>query len=118
MTRFTSFLCAAAAASALSACEPSPYDYYGPPPPGYYGDAGPGYYGGAAYDDPCFNDAGYCDYAYYEGPIWWGGTWYNGPHRWRETGGGREYWVRHGWHGDVRLGEGGSWHGPGRWHPD
>ena len=121
--RLTSLLCAAAAASALCACEP--YQYGEPPPPGYYGPSGyygapgysPGYYG-SEYDDPCFDDASYCDYAYYEGPVWWGGAWYGGPHRWRETDGHREFWIRHGWHADVRLGDRGSWHGPGRWHPD
>ncbi len=106
MTRFSTILFAAAAASVLGAC------VYGPPPP-YYG---PGPYGaGVVYDDPCMTDEDYCDYAYYEGPIWFEGTWYSGPHRWRDAGGGhREFWVHGGWHSDVRVGGGGHWRGPSR----
>ncbi|HTW33552.1 MAG TPA: hypothetical protein VMD53_02960 [Rhizomicrobium sp.] len=99
-----------ATACALGACT------YEGPPPGYYGGYGPGPYGPAAYDDPCVNNPAYCNYAYYEGPLWWDGTWYNGPHRWREWDGGREFWVHGGWHDGVRVGEGGRWHGPGRWY--
>ena len=114
MTRVTTLLLAATALSALCACEPyHPYyeaRYEGPPPPGYYG--------GAPYDDPCFTNEDYCGYAYYDGPIWWDGAWYGGPHRWRDWDGGRQFWVRGGWHGDVRMGDHGAWHGPGHWHQD
>lgn len=114
MPRFTRVLFALAVAASLGGCAyDDGYGYYGPPPgPGpAYGP--PGYYG--AYDDPCMNDPAYCNYAYYDGPVWWGGAWYGGPHRWRDGDGGREYWVHGGWHGGVHLGRGGHWGGPGRW---
>jgi len=121
MPRFSRVLCAFAVAVSLGGCAyDDDYGYYGPPGrnpaygpgPAAYGP--PGYYG--AYDDPCMNDPSYCNYAYYDGPVWWSGSWYGGPHRWRDGGGGREYWVHGGWHGGVRLGRGGHWGGPGRWH--
>ena len=133
-------LSALAVAASLGGCVyPYDSDYYGdqppvddyapgyapgpgapPPPPGYgppanYGaNYGPPGYGG--YEDPCMNDQGYCNYAWYDGPIWWGGAWYSGPHRWRVRGDSREFWVRGGWHRGVRVGDGGHWGGPGRWH--
>lgn len=119
MTRFGKLFCVLGASAALSSCyyEPAPA-YYAPGPYGPVPD-GPGYYGGAAaYDDPCLTDPSFCGYAYYDGPVYWGGTWYTGPHRWRETTDGREYWLHGDWRYGVRIGEGGHWRGPGRWHPD
>jgi len=134
MPQFLRVLSALAVAASLGGCVyPEDYDYYGgrppvddgyapgpgpgAPPPGYgppanYGP--PGYYGG--YEDPCMNDAGYCSYAWYDGPIWWGGAWYSGPHRWRVRGDSREFWIHGDWHRGVRVGDGGHWGGPGRWH--
>jgi hypothetical protein len=113
---------------ALSACEPYPPP---PPPPGYYGPAPAGnyeppgysYYDGAPdpgwnegyYEDPCDADPGYCGYGYYEGPLWFGGAWYGGPHRWRDGNGGREFYIHGSWHGEARAGHGGHWHGPGHY---
>jgi hypothetical protein len=143
MPQFSKILFVAAVAVSLGACVYEPDDYYGPPPgsvpqvpppaayntapyapgpyaPGSYapGSYAPGTYGSAGpYDDPCVNDPAYCSYAYYEGPIWWGGAWYNGPHRWRVRGDSREFWIHGGWHRGVRIGQGGHWRDPGRWHP-
>lgn len=118
MMRLTLAASVAAAAFTLGACAYEP-DYYDGPPysPAYPENAyGPGAYApGYAYEDPCMNDPGYCNYSYYEGPVWWGGSWYYGPHRWRDYGGGRQFWVHGGWQGGVRLGRGGAWRGPGRW---
>jgi hypothetical protein len=139
MPRFLRVLSALAVAAALGGCVyPDDYDYYGAPPPvddyapgpggpayaapppAAYGTpppqayaTPPGYYG--TYEDPCMNDPAYCSYAFYDGPIWWGGSWYNGPHRWRVRGDSREFWIHGGWHRGVRVGDGGHWHGPGRW---
>jgi hypothetical protein len=122
MTRFASLLCAAAAALVLSACQLPPYD--GTPPPGYYGPEGnygpreydgtQGYYGAGDYDDPCLTDKTYCSYAYFQGPIWWNGAWYSGPHRWRDTSSGREFWVHGAWRRGVQVGQAGYWGEPAR----
>ena len=112
----------------LSGCEPYPPP---PPPPGYYGPppgyAGPSdydYYNGVPaagwdesyYEDPCDTDPGYCGYGYYDGPLWFGGAWYGGPHRWRDWQGGRQFYIHGGWHSEARAGRGGSWHGPGHYY--
>ncbi|HUO91372.1 MAG TPA: hypothetical protein VMU22_00540 [Rhizomicrobium sp.] len=133
MPRFLRVLSALAVAALLGGCvyPDDYYDYYGdtppvddyapgpaaPPPPAAYAPGAygpPGTYG--AYDDPCFTDPGFCSYAWYDGPIWWGGSWYSGPHRWRVYGDSREFFIRGHWHRGVRIGDGGHWGGPGRWH--
>jgi hypothetical protein len=131
MPRLSRVLLAIAVAAPLGGCfYPGDYDYDGPPPPvddygpgpgapvyppppAYAPRAAPGYYG--AYDDPCSSDSSFCHYAWYDGPVWWAGSWYGGPHRWRVRDETREFWIRGGWHRDVRVGDGGRWGGPGRW---
>ena len=107
---------------ALSACEPYPYRYgpgpsgYGPPPDSEYYDGAPGPdYQSSYYEDPCETAPDYCNYGYYEGPLWFGGGWYGGPHRWRAGDHGREFYIRGGWHNEARAGRGGNWHGPGHY---
>lgn len=80
------------------------------------GNYGPGYYGGN--DDPCFTNVDYCNYGYFDGPISWSGAWYNGPHRFRDRDGRREFWIHGNWHDDVTFGSGGRWYGPRNWQPD
>ena len=48
-----------------------------------------------------------CCGAYYTGPVFIGGGWYNGPLRWRYWGGHRQFWYHGGW----RVGTG--WHSGG-----
>jgi hypothetical protein len=80
--------------------------------PGYYG---PGYYGPpgrvvcdpySRWYDPYRCDAYYADYYY--GPVFIDGVWINGPVRWRDFGGRREFF----WRGSWREGRG--WRGSGR----
>ena len=63
------------------------------------GIPGPAYYGPAYACDPYYND--YDEYgcgAYYSGPVFLDGVWFNGPLRWRDWGGRREFWWHGGWH--------------------
>jgi hypothetical protein len=132
MTTTSKIVCTAgvvgAILAALAACEPYPYNYYGPgygpPSPGYpypyYGpEAGygsgpsPGWAGG--YEDPCDTDSSYCGYGYYDGPLWFDGGWYAGPHRWRNWQGTWQFYVHGGWQTQARVGRGGYWHVPGRY---
>jgi hypothetical protein len=77
------------------------------------GIPGPAYYGPAYACDPYYSD--YDEYgcgAYYTGPVFIDGAWFNGPLRWRWWGGGRQFW----WHGGWRVGTGwhvGGFHGGG-----
>lgn len=91
--------------------------YYGPPAPPYYGPPRP-------YYDDCYGPyfAPRCDYPAYYGPVFYDGFWVNSP-RYREFHGRREFWVRNGWHSDVRFRSGGPGHGGprgggerGGWH--
>src|ERR1700722_8819602 len=109
---------------ALTACEPYPHHYgpgpgpdmYGPPGDAEYYDGMPGPdYQSTYYEDPCETDNSYCSYGYYEGPVWFGGIWLGGPHRWRNGDHGREYYVHGGWQNDGRAAKGGNWHGPGHY---
>ncbi len=56
-----------------------------------YAPCGPGY-------DPC--GAGYNPYegGYYYDPVFFGGSWYHGPYRWRMRGGEHVFWIDGGWH--------------------
>ena len=63
------------------------------------GIPGPAYYGPAYACDPYYND--YDEYgcgAYYSDPVFLDGVWFNGPLRWRDWGGRREFWWHGGWH--------------------
>jgi hypothetical protein len=67
---------------------------YAPYPPAY--PVGP-------YPDPCYYEAAngpnpYCGYPVYSGPVFFGGAWYNGPIRYRDVRGERQYWISGGWH--------------------
>jgi hypothetical protein len=72
------------------------------------GIPGPAYYGPAYSCDPYYDyyDPYGCG-AYYTGPVFIGGSWYNGPLRWRWWGGHRQFWYHGGW----RVGTG--WHSGG-----
>ena len=133
MKSMSKFACSSIALGAivmtLTACEPYPHRYgpgpgpdmYGPPSDAEYYDGAPGPdYQSSYYEDPCDSDSSYCSYGYYEGPVWLAGTWFGGPHRWRNGDHGREYYVHGGWHNDARPAKGGNWHGPGHYehsHP-
>src|ERR1700749_614462 len=74
--------------------------------PGPYYGYGPGWcrwhpYRCAGYDPYYYDDA------YYNGPVFIDGVWFNGPLRWRWWGGARQFW----WHGGWRVGTG--WHAGG-----
>jgi hypothetical protein len=72
------------------------------------GIPGPAYYGPAYTCDPYYDY--YDEYgcgAYYTGPVFIDGVWFNGPLRWRNWGGGRQFW----WHGGWHTGTG--WHNSG-----
>ena len=63
------------------------------------GIPGPAYYGPAYACDPYYNDYdAYGCGAYYSGPVFIDGAWFNGPLRWRNWGGHREFWNHGGWH--------------------
>lgn len=63
------------------------------------GIPGPAYYGPAYACDPYYNDYdAYGCGAYYSGPVFIDGAWFNGPLRWRYWGGHREFWNHGGWH--------------------
>jgi len=72
------------------------------------GIPGPAYYGPAYACDPYYDyyDAYGCG-AYYTGPVFIDGAWFNGPLRWRWWGGHRQFWSHGGW----RIGTG--WHNGG-----
>ncbi len=63
----------------------------GPVVAGVYAPCGPGY-------GPC--GEGYNPYEgdYYYDPIFFNGSWYHGPYRWRMRGGERVFWIDNGWH--------------------
>lgn len=73
-------------------------DYYGAYGDEYegdydaYADAG---YGGYCDETGCPED--YYDLPYYDGEIYYAGSWLNGPFYYRDWGGGRQYWIRGGW---------------------
>ena len=76
-----------------------------------FGFGGPGF----VFGDPCdyydYYDAYGCG-AYYTGPVFVDGVWFNGPLRWRWWGGHRQFW----WHNGWRVGTGwrsGGFHGRG-----
>jgi hypothetical protein len=77
------------------------------------GIPGPAYYGPAYACDPYYD--AYDEYgcgAYYTGPVFIDGVWFNGPLRWRFWGGHRQFWSHGGW----RVGTGwrsGGFHGGG-----
>ena len=79
----------------------------GIPGPAYY----PGYYGPRRVCDPYsrWYDPYYCGAAdaYYDGPVFIGGGWYNGPFRWRYWGGQRQFWWNGGWHAGTGFHPGG-----------
>jgi hypothetical protein len=59
--------------------------------------------GPPVYADPCYDPRiggpdPACVYPYYEGPVFFSGTWYNGPIRYRDFRGHREFWIHGGWH--------------------
>jgi hypothetical protein len=67
-----------------------------------------------------YSSGGYCDrwgcpsdywgYPVYYGPVYFDGSWYQGPVYYRRTGGVYWYWVHGGWHRD-------EWRGPRpRWY--
>jgi hypothetical protein len=63
------------------------------------GIPGPAYYGPAYACEPYYDS--YDPYgcgAYYSGPVFIDGVWFNGPLRWRAWGGRREFWWHGGWH--------------------
>lgn len=72
---------------------------------------------GPVYADPCYGPypyPGYCTYPVFYGPVFYAGSWHNGPHRFRVINGHRHFWVGGGWHA-VRMGHGhfgGAHHGP------
>ena len=77
------------------------------------GIPGPAYYGPAYACDPYYDS--YDPYgcgAYYSGPVFIDGVWFNGPLRWRFWGGRREFWTHGGWHVGSGWREGG-FHGRG-----
>jgi hypothetical protein len=91
------------------------------------GVPGGGYYGPAyrynAYCDPYspyydpYDCRGYGPSEYWYDPVFIGGEWFYGPHRYREWGGRREFWVHGGWHHDEwRGGARPDWRGHGDWH--
>ena len=91
----------------------------GVPSGGYYG---PGY-GYNAYCDPYsdYYDPYYCrgygPSTYWYDPVFIGGEWVYGPHRYRDWGGHREFWVHNSWHRDEwRGGARPDWRGHGDWH--
>ena len=63
------------------------------------GIPGPAYYGPAYACDPYYDyyDPYGCG-AYYTGPVFIDGAWFNGPLRWRYWGGHRQFWYHGGWH--------------------
>ena len=74
------------------------------------GIPGPAYYGPAYACEPYYDS--YDPYgcgAYYSGPVFIDGVWFNGPLRWRAWGGGRQFWWHGGWHNGT------GWH-PGGFH--
>jgi len=94
----------------------APQQGYGPQQ-GYapnYADAYQGYgqqgYGPQPGDQYDASGAGYCDPTYgcpddyydqpvYDGSVFFGGGWINGPFFWRDYGGHREFWIHGGWRG-------------------
>ena len=49
---------------------------------------------GYGYGYGSYSDSGY---PYYNGDVYVSGTWYNGPFRYRDYDGRRQYWVRGTW---------------------
>jgi hypothetical protein len=80
----------------------------GIPGPGVYeGYYGPGYYPPGPCGGYNYYYSGYCGYPVYDGPVWFDGAWYRGPHYYRWYGGQPWVWAHGGWHGGYR----GGWHG-------
>lgn len=84
---------------------------------GYYGDS---YYGDGYYRDPAYGGYYTPNSSVFYGSIFVGGSWYDGPHRYREGRLGREYWFRNGWHrAQIRPAPEGRGprnnFGPGQW---
>jgi hypothetical protein len=55
-----------------------------------YAPCGPGY-------GPCGDGYNPYEGEYYYDPIFFDGSWYHGPYRWRMSGGERVYWIDGGW---------------------
>ena len=91
---------------------PDPYYDYG----GYYDSYDPyyndGYYDGYAgydpycdyYTPPWGYPPDYCRYQLWYEPIFFGGSWYNGPIYYRTYGGFNWFWLNGGWHRDEWRG--------------
>jgi len=108
-----------AVAASLAGCAPGYYDGYadyGGPGGGYYDD---GYYdyAGGGYCDAWGCPDGYYDMPLYYGSVYYGGSWFNGPHYYRDYGGRRQYWIHGGWHSDGWRGARPSWWREGRTGP-
>lgn len=93
-----------------------PYDYgYGY---GYLPQGGIGFsYDSGGYCDAfgCPND--YWDLPIYYGPVYFGGSWYDGPVYYRDRHGRRQYWIHGGWHDDEWRGPRPRWWHEGRYGP-
>ena len=76
------------------------------------------YYGEPVYGPDCDVDFDpYCDYGYYDGPIFINGIWIgSGHHRHRYWGGHHQFWYNGGWHTGGWGHSGGHWGGHGGWH--
>ncbi len=85
------------------------YGYYGPPRAAAICNPYSRYY------DPYECDDYYGDYYdYYDGPpIFFGGTWYDGPLQSRYYGGHREFYVNGGWHTSDHYRGGGHFYAGG-----
>ena len=76
------------------------YGYRAPPPA--YNCYGPYYYAR-------------CGYSVWGGPVFYNGFWFNSV-PYREYRGRREFWIHHGWRGDVRFRDRDSrWDRDDRW---
>jgi hypothetical protein len=90
----------------------APYPNYAPPPGGI----------GFSYDSGGYCDAWGCPDDYWDmpifyGPVFFGGTWYDGPVYYRDGYGGRQFWIHGGWHGDEWRGPRPNWWHAGRVGP-
>jgi len=60
---------------------------------------------GPAYASPCYRPyyarPAFCDYPVYRGPVYFD-RWYDGPFRYRDYRGHRQYWHRGGWRHEGR----------------
>ncbi len=73
------------------------------------------YYGAPYYGPSCpyWGYSPYCDYGYYDGPVFIDGVWVGGGHfRHRFFGGHHQFWYNNGWH-NGGWGRGGHWSGRG-----